>query len=147
ARFQSLLPDLERLARELPYALPPAPGPTIDGQARRQAIADLQNEFRDADLLRARACMRALEHELCGAALDQDTSERLTKACTEIVRTFGIADVRRTAYQSLEQVAEVGRRLQPVVIEAREHEAQHRYAEAARAYQRLVTEHPHEDDL
>ncbi len=147
ARFQSLLPTVERLAQELPYALPPAPGPTIDSRARRQAIEDLQTHFQDADLLRARACLRAIEHEVCRAAIDQDTSTRLTRACTSIVRTFGLADVRRTAYQSLEANAEVGRRLHPLVMQAAEHEAEQRYRQAAEVYRTLVIEHPHEDDL
>jgi outer membrane protein assembly factor BamB/thioredoxin-like negative regulator of GroEL len=147
ARFQSLLPHLERLAQELPYALPPAPGPTLDAKARKQAIEDLQSHFQDGDLLRARACLRGLEHPVYKEAVDADTSTRLSNACTSIVRTFGLADVRRTAYQSLEANAEVGRRLHPLVLQANEHEAQHRYKQAAEAYRTLAVEHPHEDDL
>lgn len=147
ARCQSLLPSFEKLAQDLPYALPPAPGPTSDSKARRQAIDDLQTHFRDIDLLRAKACLRGIEHELFRTCVDADTSTRLTKACTEVVRTFGLADVRRTAYQSLEANAEVARRLQPLVVQSNQLEAQHRYAEAAAAYQTLVREHPHEDEL
>jgi len=147
ARCQSLLPAFERLAQELPYAVPPPPTPTTDARARRQAIEDLQVHFQDADLVRARACLRAIEHELFRRCADQDTGTRLTKACTEVVRAFGLADLRRTAYQSLEASAEVGRRLQPLVVQANRLEAQHRYKEAADAYATLAREHPHEDDL
>lgn len=147
ARCQSLLPKFERLAQELPYAVPPAPSPTMDSKARRQAIEDLQVHFEDTDLLRAKACLRAIEHDLFRACVDADTGTRLSKACTDIVRAFGLADVRRTAYQSLEASAEIGRRLHPLVLQAKQMEAQHRYKEAADLYRTLVREHPHEDEL
>ncbi|MEZ5965161.1 MAG: PQQ-binding-like beta-propeller repeat protein [Planctomycetota bacterium] len=147
ARCQSLIPAFERLAQELPYAVPAAPGPTLDSKARRQALEDLQAHFADSDLLRAKACLRAIEHELFRACVDPDTGTRLTKACTDIVRAFGLADVRRTAYQSLEASAEIGRRLHPLVIRAKQLEAQHRYKEAAEVFDSLVREHPHEDEL
>jgi outer membrane protein assembly factor BamB len=147
ARCQSLLPAFERLAQELPYILPPAPGPTVDGKARRQAIEDLQTHFQDNDLLRAKSCLRASEHEVFRLCVDADTSARLTKACSDIVRTFALADVRRTAYQSLEASAEVGRRLHPLVIQASQLEAQHRYRDVVDVYNTLVRDHPHEDEL
>lgn len=147
ARFVSLLPVFERLAQELPYAVPQAPSPTLDSKARRQVIDDLQRQFQDSDLQRARACLRASEHQLFRSTIDADTATRINKACNEIVRAFGLADLRRTAYQSLEVSAEVGRRLHPLVIQAREHEANHRFKEAAAIYSQLVREHAREDDL
>lgn len=146
-RLDALATELNELAQRLPSSLPPPPDSLQNSDARRRAIERIDEQFTATDRKRAAGIAQALESDVSKNLVEADLIEKLRRTCTTIEDHYQVAEARRTAYAQVETRAESARRLQPLLVEAREHEAAFRFKPALDAFRTLAREHTGDDQL
>lgn len=146
-RIQSLLPRLEGLARSLPFLMPQSPSLTQSEAARSQVVKELRENFKEPDDLVAAGVLAAQGDPLFDRWGGAEQRTRLVAAAKAVHELFEVARGRSREYGDAQARVDSARRLEPVLLGAREYEAKYDFERALEAYRKLATEHPTEDEL
>ncbi len=146
-RFEMLASELSLVAQRLPIGLPPPPDSLQSQETRRLALDRLAEGFRPSTRQRAANVARALGSDAHASLVQPTLVAKLAETCAAIEKQFVLADERHAAYSHVETKMESARRLQPLLVEAREHEAAFRFAQALESFRTLAREHTGDDQL
>lgn len=146
ARLGRMLGNLEALARDLPFQVPPPPDPLQHEASRRQVLADLDQRFRQVDRAQAQGALASKDDPTLVTLLG-DEHPRLIEAASVVARAFEAADKRREEYQAALHESEAAHRLEPIFAAAKEHAERHEFAQALAAYRKLAVEYQRDDEL
>jgi hypothetical protein len=147
ALLGSLVTRLDGLAKRLPFLVPPAPNVAQNEAARTQALAELAANFKDKDEVVASGIAKADADPLLERWLSQEQRTRLVASAKTVCESFEVARTRIKEYQAAQARVHSARRLEPLLVSAREHESRFEFAKALEDYRKLTEEQSNDEEL
>ena len=147
ARLKGILNRIETQARNLPYLLPHPPNLLLSEAVRTHSLKELQTNFKDGEDRWALGVQRVQDDPTLEKWLSQEERARLAQAAGVVVQAFKTARQRLAEYTESLARLDSARRLEPLLVAAREHEQRYEFQQALDSYRRLLSEHPTDDDL